>query len=304
MESDFAIDTRKLTMYYGRHRGITDLDLSVRRGEVFGFLGPNGAGKTTTERILLDIIRPSSGTARVFGLDCRRSGVALRRQVGYLPGELKLYEHLTGERFLAVIASLHGQDVDYSYRKELCDRLEIDTKRKIGQYSRGNKQKIGIVSAFMAKPDLLLLDEPTLGLDPLKQQTVMELVREARFDGRTVFFSSHILQEVQSICDRVGIIREGRLIATERVEDLTRQHFKRLVLTLRDSPPPDAFALSGVTETGREGSRIHLTVRANLDTVMATAVRYGIVDIDTRPVTLEEVFLTFYGNGNGGRADE
>jgi ABC-2 type transport system ATP-binding protein len=183
----------------------------------------------------------------------------------------------------------------------LADRLELDTSRKIRQYSRGNKQKVGVVTAFMNKPDLLILDEPTTGLDPLVQQTVMDLVREANQAGATVFFSSHILPEVQAVCDRVGIIRDGQLVATERVEDLTRQHFKRIRFSFAKWPPADAFDEFEVTEIARDEQAITLEIYERLDKVMATAASFGIVDVETIPVSLEEIFLAYYGKGNGGR---
>ena len=288
------IETQDLTVYYGKHRGILDVNLSVEKGEVFGLLGPNGAGKTTIQRVLMDVIRPTKGRATIFGLDCRKEGVAIRKRVGYLPGELSLYPHMKGRSFLNMLASLQEKNVERSYRQQLYERLNLDPNRKMKEYSQGNKQKIGIVIAFMDKPDLLILDEPTGGLDPLIQQIVLELVREAKEEGRTVFFSSHILPEVQAVCDRVGIIREGQLIKTERVETLTKQQFTRLHLTLRRSPPIDTFALEGVTETGRYGQVVMLEIRQGLDKVMERAIPYGIEDIETPSVTLEEIFLAFY----------
>lgn len=291
-----VIKTHGLTVYYGKHRGIKDVNLVVEKGEVFGFLGPNGAGKTTTQRVLLDVIRPTTGSATIFGQNCQTQGHEVRKKIGYLPGELSLYPNMKAGAFLNMMASLSGQAVDKAYRQQLYDRLKLDPTRKMKEYSRGNKQKVGLVSAFMGKPDLLILDEPTGGLDPLMQQIVLELVQEAKDDGRTVFFSSHILPEVQAVCDRVGIIREGELIQTSRVETLTKQQFKRLHITFRDLPPAGAFAITGVTETAREDQTIHLEVSQNLSQVLEKAVTYGIEDIDTPPVTLEEIFLAFYGN--------
>lgn len=301
--ADNVIATDKLTVYYGEHRGIVDVDLEVEEGEVFGFLGPNGAGKTTTQRVLLDVIRPTRGRATIFGLDCQEEGVAIRKRVGYLPGDLHLYERMRGGEFLDLMASLYAYDVDPAYRRELVERLDLDTARKIKEYSRGNRQKVGLVMAFMGRPDLLILDEPTSGLDPLVQQTVLDLVREARADGRTVFFSSHNLPEVQAVCDRVGIIRQGRLVTTERVETLVRQQFKRLHLTLREVPPDGAFDFEGVTETGRDGRLVMLEVRQNLDRVIEAAAPCGVVDVETLPVTLEEVFLAYYGRANQGNGN-
>ncbi|MCA9989915.1 MAG: ABC transporter ATP-binding protein [Anaerolineales bacterium] len=292
-----VIQTEALTMYYGRHRGIVDVDLAIRPGEVFGFLGPNGAGKTTTLRILLDIIRPTSGRATIFGRDCQKEGPALRQRVGYLPGELSMPDGMTGRRYLDTLSAIRGT-ADAAYGQELCERLQMDTSRKIREYSRGNKQKLGLIGAMMARPELLILDEPTGGLDPLVQQTVLELVRETRDEGRTVFFCSHILPEVQAVCDRVGIIREGRLVAVERVDTLVAQQFRRLRLTLERDPAGDAFAFEGVTELQRADHSVTLEIRQNLHAVMAKAVEFGVVDIESQPVTLEEIFLAYYGAGN------
>ncbi|HFE67455.1 MAG TPA: ABC transporter ATP-binding protein [Chloroflexi bacterium] len=296
----YAIETKGLTVYYGRHRGIVDVDLRVEKEEIFGFLGPNGAGKTTTERVLLDIIRPTAGSARILGLDCQKEGVQARAKVGYLPGELSLYDNMKASQFFRMYRSLQGGGNDAAYWQALAERLDLDTSRKIREYSRGNKQKVGIVTAFMNKPALLILDEPTSGLDPLVQQTVLEMIREAQNEGATVFFSSHNLPEVQAVCDRVGIIREGRLAATERIEDLISRQFKRLRFTFAAPPPADAFTQDGVTEIERDGQTVLLEIRENLNEVLATAVNYQITDIETESVSLEEVFLAYYGKGNGG----
>ncbi len=298
--ADYAIETRGLSVYYGRHRGILDVDLRVEQGEVFGFLGPNGAGKTTTQRVLIDIIRPTAGTALIFGKDCQREGVAIRDRVGYLPGELALYDSMKVHRFFQMYASLQKGNRDPDYWKVLSERLGLDITRRVGQLSRGNKQKVGVVTAFMSKPDLLILDEPTTGLDPLVQQTVMDLVREANRAGTTVFFSSHILPEVQAVCDRVGIIRDGQLVATERVEDLTTQHFKRVRLSFAAPLPEGAFARDGVQVLARDEQSVTLEIRQDLDIVMVEAASYGITDIETMHVSLEEIFLAYYGKGNGG----
>ena len=295
------IETQNLTVFYGKHRGISNVNLAVQQGEVFGFLGPNGAGKSTTQRVLLDVIRPSGGKAKIFDMDCQQEGSAIRERLGYLPGELSLYPNLTGEQFLDLLANINGSKVDRAYRNTLYERLQLDPKRKMKQYSRGNKQKVGLVAAFMGKPDLLILDEPTGGLDPLVQQTVMELVKEVKDDGRTVFFSSHILPEVEAVCDRVGIIREGELIQTSTVDALTKQAFKRLRLSLREIPAANSFStISGVTETNRNGNEIDLEVRDNIEQVMQIALTFGLADLDVLPVTLEEIFLAFYSRQNGG----
>ncbi len=298
--TEYAIETKGLSLYYGRHRGILDVDLRVEKGDIFGFLGPNGAGKTTTQRVLMDIIRPTAGEAHIFGKNCQKEGVAIRERIGYLPGELSLYPNMTARQFFKMFFSLQKSNNDPGRWKTLADRLGLDTTRKMREYSSGNKQKVGIVAAFMNKPDLLILDEPTSGLDPLVKQTVMELVREANRGGATVFFSSHILPEVQAVCDRVGIIRDGQLVATERVEDLTTQHFRRIRFKFAKTPPVDAFAQDGVIETGRDEGGITLEVYTHLDRVMEQATSFGITDIETIPVSLEEIFLAYYGKGNGG----
>jgi ABC-2 type transport system ATP-binding protein len=298
--AEHVIQTENLTVYYGRHRGILEVNLQVELGEVFGFLGPNGAGKTTTQRVMLDVIRPTAGRASVFGLDCQQQGVELRKRVGYLPGEMALYSNMKASQFFKMYENLRTENGTKGYWQELAERLDLDTNRKIREFSRGNKQKVGVVAAFMNRPDLLILDEPTSGLDPLVQQTVLDMVREAQADGRTIFFSSHILSEVQAVCDRVGIIREGRLVTTQRVEDLITQQFKRLRLQFADLPPAGAFNLEGVTEQERAAQGILLEVRENLPQVMEIAAPFGIIDIETKTVSLEEIFLAYYGRGNGG----
>ena len=206
-----VIETRGLTKHYGDFSALEDLDLDVQRGEIFGFLGPNGAGKSTTMRTLLDQIRPTRGSARILGLDIGEDSVEIRRHLGYLPGDLALYPKLTGHQTLDYFANLRG-DVDRSYVAELAERLKADLSKKVGEYSTGNRQKIGLIQAFMHKPELLILDEPNAGLDPLIQQEFHRLMEEVRAEGRTVFLSSHTLSEVERVADRVGIIRSGHLV--------------------------------------------------------------------------------------------
>jgi ABC-2 type transport system ATP-binding protein len=296
-----AIETQSLTRRFGKITAVDALNLHVPAGSLFGLIGPNGAGKTTTQRVLMDIIRPTAGEARIFGRDCQKESVAARDRVGYLPGELSLYDSMRVREFFEMCFSLQQSNTDPKHWRTLSARLDLDTSRRIGQLSRGNRQKVGVVAAFMNKPDLLILDEPTTGLDPLVQQTVMELVREANGAGATVFFSSHILPEVQAVCDRVGIIREGQLVATERVEDLTTQHFKRIRFGFATVPPDDAFTQDGVTVLARDGQGLTLEIHKDLDQVMERAAALGITDIETIPVSLEEIFLAYYGKGNGGR---
>jgi ABC-2 type transport system ATP-binding protein len=293
-----VIETQGLTVYYGRRRGIEKLDMAVTQGEVFGFLGPNGAGKTTTQRVLLDVIRPTRGQATIFGLDCRANGREIRRKVGYIPGELSLPGHLTAERFFDVLAGVRGVR-DSSYRHALCEQLELDPSRRIREFSRGNKQKVGLVAAMMHRPELLILDEPTSGLDPLVQQKLLQLVREIRDEGRTVFLSSHVLSEVQAVCDRVGIIRAGQLIAVERVDALIRQRFRRLRLALERPPDPAAFNMEGVREVERVERAVTLEIQQGMHAVMERALQFGLRDVEEQPVTLEEIFLAYYDQPKG-----
>jgi ABC-2 type transport system ATP-binding protein len=300
--SETVLSTQDLTVYYGRQRGILGVGLDVQAGEVFGFLGPNGAGKTTTLRVLLDLLRPARGTARIFDLDCHKDGVEIRKRTGYLPGELSLYDNMTANEFLSLTGHIRGVNGELSYRGQLCERLDLDPTRKMREYSRGNKQKVGVVAAFMNHPEMLILDEPTTGLDPLVQQTVLNLVREARAEGRTVFFSSHVLPEVQAVCDRVGIIRDGQLIATERISDLTQQQFRRVRLSFAAAPAPETLLMPGVELIDQHANSLSFEVRENLNQLIQLATTYNVVDIETLPVTLEEVFLAYYGSAeNGGR---
>jgi ABC-2 type transport system ATP-binding protein len=304
LNSEIIIQTKDLSVYYGAHRGIKDLNLSVLKGEVFGFLGPNGAGKTTTLRAILDIIHPTKGKATLFSLDSQKDGAAIRERLSYLPGELSLYPSMKANYFLDLLGSLQKNEPDKSYREHLLERVGLDPSRKMKEYSHGNKQKIGVVAAFMGKKDLIILDEPTIGLDPLVQQTVLELVREVRQEGRTVFLSSHNLKEVQAVCDRVGIIQMGELIKTEKVETLIDQEFKRLEISFRKEPALDAFGIDGVKEISRDGSVVLFEVKRSLDVLMEKAAPYGIEDIETKSVSLEEIFLSFYDpENNEGKND-
>jgi ABC-2 type transport system ATP-binding protein len=246
-----AIETVALSKTYGGSvHALVDLDLRVERGEVFGYLGPNGAGKSTTIRLLLGLIHPTSGRASIYGRDTRTKGVESRRHVGYLPGDLRLSDRLTGRQQLGSLARLRGS-VDAAFRDELCRRLDVDSERPIRQLSKGNRQKIGIVQAFMHRPDLVVLDEPTAGLDPLLQAEVRALLRETAADGRSVFISSHSLDEVQHVADRIGIIRSGRLIDVDAVESLRERSLRHVTVTFAGPADPERFAsLHGVRVVG------------------------------------------------------
>ena len=289
------IETERLTKSYGAHRGIVDVDLMVEQGEVFGFLGPNGAGKTTTIRLLLDLIRPTGGRASVFGLDSTRDAVAIHRRVGYLPGEFTLYDRLTGGQTMEYFANLRG-GVDKAYQKSLIDRLEVDPSKRFREYSKGNKQKIGLVIALQHKPELLILDEPTSGLDPLIQQTFFEVLREAVAGGATAFLSSHILSEVEKSCQRVAIIRDGRIVKLGTVEGLRDLAHHQVEVRFADAVPVDAFKqLQGVSDLVAEDHVLRMRVAGPITPVVQTAARYELLDFVSREPSLEETFLAQYG---------
>ena len=293
---DPIIRTERLTKSYGAHRGITELDLDVQPGEIFGFLGPNGAGKTTTMRVLLDLIRPTSGRATVFGIETTADPVAIHRRVGYLPGEFDLYDRLTGAQTIQYFGNLRG-GVDKAYVASLIQRLELDPSRRFKEYSKGNKQKVGLVVALQHRPDLLILDEPTSGLDPLVQQTFFELVREARDDGRTIFLSSHIIAEVDRTCDRVAIIREGRLVQVDRIEAIRALAFHHVELSFSTPVDPTVFSgLPGVSDVVADGSMVQMRVVGQIGAVIAAAAPYGLVDVVSREPNLEDIFLAQYGD--------
>ena len=292
--SDPIIRTAGLTRRYGKVVALSGLDLDVVRGEVFGYLGPNGAGKTTTIRILLDLIRPTSGAAHLFGRDSRRDGLAIRRRVGYLPGELELYENLTGRQFLSYIASLRG-GVEWAYVSRLAERFASDLHPHIRTLSHGNRQKLGLIQAFMHRPELIILDEPTVGLDPLMQQEFYALVAEAKQAGQTVFLSSHVIPEVERTCDRVGILRGGRLITVERISDLKEKAIRRVEIRFASPVPPEAFAwLPGTREMQVVGALLRCSVSGSIDPLIKAAARFEVAEINSQEPSLEELFLTYY----------
>ncbi len=289
------IRTERLTKTYGDHRGIVDVDLEVNENEVFGFLGPNGAGKTTTIRTLLDLIRPTSGKAFVFDIETTADPVAIHRRIGYIPGEFALYDRLTGGQTLEYFGNLRG-GVDPAYRQNLIERFDIDPSRRFKEYSKGNKQKIGLVVALQHRPELLILDEPTSGLDPLVQQSFYSLVREAREEGRTVFLSSHILSEVERTCDRVAIIRDGSLVKVDKTDALRDLAHHQVELRFTGEVPADAFAgLPGVSDVAVEDHTLRMRVSGAITPVVQAAARYELLDFVSREPSLEETFLAQYG---------
>ena len=289
------IETEKLTKSYGSHRGIVEVDLAISEGEIFGFLGPNGAGKTTTIRVLLDLIRPTSGTARVFGIESSADPVAIHRRIGYIPGEFTLYDRLTGGQTLEYFANLRG-GVDKAYQASLIERFEVDPSRRFREYSKGNKQKIGVIIALQHRPELLILDEPTAGLDPLVQQTFFTTLRETVADGATVFLSSHILSEVEKSCDRVAIIREGRLAKVDTVEGLRDLAHHQVELRFAGPVPRAEFeALPGVSDVVGDDHGLRMRVSGPITPVVQAAARYELLDFVSREPSLEETFLAQYG---------
>jgi ABC-2 type transport system ATP-binding protein len=290
-----VIVAEELTKSYGKQRGVVELNFSVRPGEVFGYLGRNGAGKTTTIRTMLDFIRPTSGRVSVFGLDSRHDSTEIHRRTGYLPGEHAVYERLTGAEFLAHLAALR-RDVDWRIVRELAERFDCDLRTRIRSLSHGNRQKVRLIQAFMHRPELLVLDEPTQGLDPLMQQEFHKLVEEVRAEGRTVFLSSHVMPEVERLCDRVGLIRDGRLTAIEDIGYLKARALRTIEFHFAQPVSAEVFSgLQSVQEVQAHGDALRLKVTGPLDAVVKAAARFEVVDLASHQPTLEDVFLAFYG---------
>jgi ABC-2 type transport system ATP-binding protein len=290
------VQARGLTKSYGRRRGIIEVSFDLAEGEVFGFLGPNGAGKTTTLRTLMGLLRPTAGSAMIAGLDCWSQATQVKRLVGYLPGELSIDPALTGAQILAYLGHLRG-GVDRRLVAELAERLELDLDRRFRHYSHGNKQKVGLVQAFMHRPRLLVLDEPTQGLDPLNQQEFYRMIREVRSEGRTVLLSSHILPEIERTCSRVAILREGRRVDFDHVSNLTHLRQQDVTVRFTRAASPAWFrALPNVQDATTEDGelQVHLRVQGDLGGVIKAAAQHGAVNIVTREPSLEEVFLRFY----------
>ncbi|HEX5293529.1 MAG TPA: ABC transporter ATP-binding protein [Streptosporangiaceae bacterium] len=283
-----------LTRRFGSRRGVTGLSFEVRAGQVFGFLGPNGAGKSTTIRLLLGMYRADSGTMSVLGHDPGRDAVALHRRVGYLPGELALHPRLTGAQHLAAFARARGM-ASHALRDELVERFAVELDRPVRTLSKGNRQKIGLVLAFMHRPELLVLDEPTSGLDPLLQDEFARLVRETTADGRTVFLSSHELDEVQRLADQVAIIRDGAIVVTDTIEGLRRAAPRTIVLRFDGDADAARFTgIDGTEVTGTQPHSVALSVSGPLAPVLRIAADLGAVDMTARPADLEELFLRYY----------
>ncbi len=291
-----AIQTARLSKDYGLGRGLFELDLQVPQQEAFGFLGPNGAGKSTTIRLLMGLIRPTAGSAHIFGLDCIRDYVAVKQKVGYVPGEMPQFGSLRGSEVVAYLGGMRG-GADVKLVRSLAERFDLDLSRRYREYSSGNKQKLGIVLAFMHKPQLLILDEPTSGLDPLNQQEFYALLNEARDGGATVFLSSHILSEVERTCDRVGIVRSGRLVRIAELDELHRIRFHHVEIefTLGSRIPVDAIkAAAGVEDVVAEDQRVALTVKGSFEPLLHAIRDAKVTNLVSHEPSLEEIFLEYY----------
>jgi len=294
---DTAISARGLTKDYGNGHGLFDLDLDVRRGEVFGFIGANGAGKTTTMRLVMDLIRPDRGTVSVLGLDSRRDSLAIKRRVGYLPGELPQWPGVKAAHIIGLLGGLRG-GVDPQRITDLADRLQLDLSRRYADLSHGNKQKVGLIAAFMHTPELLILDEPTLGLDPLMQREVRDLVAESVASGATCLLSSHVLAEVELACDRIGLIRDGRLLrvgSLTELRDVRVHHVEAVLPTAPSSGDMELLAsLDGVSDVTLDGTLLSCSVHGPVTALIAWLADHGAVELDSREFSLEEVFLAEY----------
>ena len=300
--SDSPIVTEGLTKHYGDVQALNDLDLEVVSGEIFGFLGPNGAGKTTMIRTILDEIRPTSGSSSILGLRSHEDSVEIRHYIGYLPSDITLYPALTGRDTLTFFANLRG-GVDWSFVDELAERLNADLSKKVGNLSSGNRQKVGLIQAFMNEPDLLIMDEPSAGLDPLVQSEFHKILQEVAAEGRTVFLSSHTLSEVQLVANRVGIIRHGNLVALESLEELRSKAMRKI--DLRFSAPVEGSSLeqiSGVRDVSVSGDKATLSFDGEMvELLESLGGRQDVVDIGTREADLDEIFLTYYRDDESGK---
>lgn len=295
MSSDAVIRTTALSKDFGEGRGLFGLDLEIERGEIFGFLGPNGAGKSTTMRLLVDLIRPTAGSATIFGLDTRERSLEIRTRVGFLPGDLALVPKLTGAQVLDFFADLHG-GVDRRVRDQLADRFDTALDRPVRELSTGNRQKLGLVQAFMHEPELLILDEPIAGLDPLVQQEFHDLLADVASQGRTVFLSSHTLSEVERVAHRVAILRRGRLVVVDSLENLRRVAVQHLEIEFGSTAPALSLvrALPGVHEAKAEGARLSVAFEGTADPIVKAIAAYDVRSIRSRDADLEEIFLRYY----------
>ncbi|MCC7364672.1 MAG: ABC transporter ATP-binding protein [Dehalococcoidia bacterium] len=290
-----AIECVELTRRYGDHTALDRLNLSVREGEMLGFLGPNGAGKSTTIRLLLDLIRPTSGHARVLGHDCQRESEQVRRLIGYLPGDLRLWGNMTGQGTADFFAGVGHRAADPAWTRELAGRLELDLGKRVSAYSKGNRQKLGILVALLHRPRVLLLDEPTSGLDPLVQRVAWDLLRDEVRRGTTVFFSSHVLSEVEQVCERVAVLREGRLVAVEEIARMKARAVRHVEVTFAGAAPePGAIAAPNARELRREPRTIEFEVSGDFDAFLKALAHHTVADLRTEQPSLDEILLRYY----------
>jgi len=295
MGDEPAILTEALSKRYDGTRALDSLDLRVERGEIFGFLGPNGAGKTTAIRLLLDLIRPTSGRASVLGLDCQRQSEAVRAATGYLPGDVRLYPGMRARQLVDLVAGLRSRRVDFQYVRGLADRFDLDLDRHIGAFSKGNRQKLALLLALLDRPAVLLLDEPTSGLDPIVQHAVWAVLREESGRGAAVFFSSHVMSEVEQICERVAILRSGKLVAVETIASLKGRATRHVEATFAGGvPPPGGIVLPGVKEIRRTTTTLEFQVSGEIGPLLRAIDEYDVLDLRTEQPTLEEVLLAYY----------
>ena len=288
-----TIEIHNLTKFYGKSRGIVDVSFDVEEGEIFGFIGPNGAGKSTTIRTLLALIYPTSGSASIFGMDCIKNAPEIAKRVGYLPSEVFYYDGMKVKDLLSYSASFYKKDCSKKM-KELAGRLDLDLNRKIDDLSFGNKKKVGIVQGLLHSPDLIILDEPTLGLDPLMQQIFFDLIREENERGATVLMSSHILNEVQRICSRVAIIKDGKIIKLEKIATLQETSYKRFKIETYDKLPDDTFQIDGVSDLKIEDNTSSFIYRGDINLIIAKIASCKIVNLWADEPDLEEIFLHYY----------
>jgi ABC-2 type transport system ATP-binding protein len=289
------IETEGLTKYYGQILGVKDLNLQVKRGEIFGYLGPNGAGKTTTIKLLLDLIRPTKGRAKIFGLAAHRDSLEIRKKIGYMATDFNLYENMTGEEFLVFCQSFYSNK-DKKFKEKLIKKFEIKTEGKIKTYSHGTKQKLALAQALLHQPELLILDEPTIGLDPLMQNEFLNLIKEQRSEGKTVFMSSHILSEVEKICDRVGILKKGTLIVTKNIDELKRTTERTLRVVFQKEVPEKELEMEGITKIEKEGNKYILTIAGNEEQILKKINSYPLFSLNFEEADLENIFLGYFKN--------
>ncbi len=289
------IETEGLTKYYGHILGVKDLNLQVKRGEIFGYLGPNGAGKTTTIKLLLDLIHPTKGKAKIFGLDAHRDSLEIRKIIGYMTVDFNLYENMTGEEFLIFCQSFYSNK-DKRFKEKLIKKFEIKMEGKIKTYSHGTKQKLALAQALLHQPELLILDEPTIGLDPLMQNEFLNLIKEQKSEGKTVFMSSHILSEVEKICDRVGILKKGTLIVTKNINELKRTTERTLRVVFQKEVPEKELEMEGITKIEKEGNKYILTIAGNEEEVLKKINSYPLFSLNFEEADLEDIFLRYFKN--------